>query len=211
MAKRITALLLVILLMAGILPSSVLAVEGYGDEDGVIALASSGGLLKITADRTRQIRWIGHSDAKLTFSYVDATGTSRGGWITAITCYKIDNVYAYCIEPCVESGSEYTEDETAAAWMTQLTANQRSAIALAMAYGYPNTEHPAASNPGAAGDSTLEYPLRTDLWQISERYAATQIIIWEILTGKRSAVAPYTCTDDSLYTSFYRTSISLSW
>lgn len=204
MAKRITAMLLVILLIAGIMPAAY-AAEGETDGEETIVLASSGETMKITADRTRQIQWIGHSDSKLSLSYVDATGTSRGGWITAITCYKVDNVYAYCIEPCVESASEYTEDESTAAWMTQLTANQRSAIALALAYGYPNMEHPAASSAGAAGDTTLEYPLRTDLWQISERYAATQIIIWEIVTGKRSAVAPYTCTDSSLYTSFYST------
>lgn len=205
MAKRITAMLLVILLLAGIMPR-VSATEEGSDGDEVIALSSDGENVKLTADRTRQIQWIGHSKDRLTFSYLDATGTRREGWMTAITCYKVGGVYAYCIEPCVESGSTYTEDEMAVAWMTRLTANQRNAIALALAYGYPNTEHPAASSPGAAGDSTLEYPLRTDLWQISERYAATQIIIWEIVTGKRLAVAPYTCTDDSLYKSFYRTS-----
>ena len=162
MAKRITAMLLVILLLAGIMPR-VSATEEGSDGDEVIALSSDGENVKLTADRTRQIQWIGHSKDRLTFSYLDATGTRREGWMTAITCYKVGGVYAYCIEPCVESGSTYTEDEMAVAWMTRLTANQRNAIALALAYGYPNTEHPAASSPGAAGDSTLEYPLRTDL------------------------------------------------
>ena len=204
MAKRITAMLLVILLIAGIMPAAYAAEEGADGEEAIV-LASTRGTVTVTVDRIRQIQWIGHSDAKLNLSYKDAKGVSRGGYMTAINVTKVDGVIAYCIEPCVEFGTKYTEDESIAAWMTQLTANQRSAIALAMAYGYPNTDHPAASSPGVAGDSSLEYPLRTDLWQNSERYAATQIIIWEIVTGKRSAVAPYTCTDSSLYTSFYST------
>ena len=204
MAKRITSLLLVILLLAGIMPC-VYATEEATDGEEAIVLASTRGTVTVTVDRNRQIQWIGHSDAKLNLSYKDAQGVTRGGYMTAVNVTKVDGVIAYCIEPCVEFGTKYTEDESIAAWMTQLTANQRSAIALAMAYGYPNTDHPAASSPGVAGDSSLEYPLRTDLWQISERYAATQIIIWEIVTGKRSAVAPYTCTDSSLYTSFYST------
>ena len=206
MARRITSMLLVILLLAGIIPSAFAAEGTVENEDEIVVLASSGKTVTITVDRNRQIQWIGHSDAKLNLSYQDATGTTRGGYMTAVNVTKVDGVIAYCIEPCVEFGSTYTEDEATAAWMTQLTANQRSAIALAIAYGYPNTDHPAASDPGVAGDTSLEYPLRTDLWQNAERYAATQIIVWEIVTGKRSAVAPYTCTDDSLYTSFYRTS-----
>lgn len=205
MARRITTMLLVILLLAGIMPSAF-AAEGTADGEEAIVLASAGSTVTITVDRNRQVQWIGHSDANLNLSYQDATGTTRGGYMTAVNVTKVDGVIAYCIEPCVEFGSTYTEDEAAAAWMSQLTANQRSAIALAMAYGYPNTEHPAASDAGVSGDTSLEYPLRTDLWQISERYAATQIIIWEIVTGKRSAVAPYSCTDDSLYTAFYCTS-----
>lgn len=174
-------------------------------EEAVLLLAT-GKTVKITTDRTRQIQWIGHSDARLTISYKDAQGTSHSGWMTAINKYTVDGVYAYCIEPAVELGDSYTEDEAAKAWATQLTKNQRTAIAAALAYGYPAQEFPAANPPGVAGDSSLEYPLRTDLWQVSEKYAATQIIVWEIVMGKRSATPPYTCTDKSLFESFYRTS-----
>ena len=174
-------------------------------EEAVLLLAT-GKTVKITTDRTRQIQWIGHTDARLTISYKDAQGTSHSGWMTAINKYTVDGVYAYCIEPAVELGDSYTEDEAAKAWANQLTKNQRTAIAAALAYGYPAQEFPAANPPGVAGDSSLAYPLRTDLWQVSEKYAATQIIVWEIVMGKRSATPPYTCTDKSLFESFYRTS-----
>lgn len=258
MAKRITCLLLVILLLAGIIPS-VLAAELSGDEalpgaepvetagdtspaessaetgytesltveetapessdaetlaenddsEAVAVLAADDGIslyssVAVSTDKSRQIRWIGHNNGHYDTSYYDAQGVHHTGYISAISIHRIDNKIAYCIQPTVTFGTSYTEDETDAAWMSQLTANQRMAIALAIAYGYPNMDYPAADPPGAAGDKTLESPLRTDLWQISERVAATQLIVWEIVMGKRAATAPYNCTDTSLFDSFYR-------
>lgn len=227
--QRFTAVFLVLLLMLSIIPASAFAAEPTDptadtneedtseptvestepeitvSDDGIMPLAT-GDSVTITSDHTRQIQWIGHSDARLTISYTDAQGTTHSGWMTAINKYLADGVYAYCIEPAVELGTSYTEDQATAAWATQLTADQRSAIALALAYGYPAQEFPAADPAGVAADRSLEYPLRTDLWQESEKYAATQIIIWEILMGKRSAVPPYDCTDSSLFESFYRIS-----
>lgn len=230
MEKRITSLILAVLLLAGLVPA-VLAVEEPSEpppdtlpegtvpeptppeesvldntssleQDGITTLAS----VPVSTDRTRQIQWVGHGNGRYNLTYKDAQGVSRGGYISSISIHRVDNKMAYCIQPAIEFGSTYTENAADAAWKTQLTSDQRTAIAAAIAYGYPNQDYPAASPPGAAGDSTLEYPLRTDLWQVSERYAATQIIVWEIVTGKREATPPYRCTDISILDAFYRKS-----
>lgn len=187
MKKRITSLILAVLLLAGLVPA-VLAVEEPSEppsdtepegtvpepalpeesappiesasENGITALAS----VPVSTDRTRQIQWVGHGNGRYNLTYRDAQGISRGGYISSISIHRVDNKMAYCVQPAVEFGASYTENAADAAWKTQLTSDQRSAIAAAIAYGYPNQDYPAASPPGAAGDSTLEYPLRTDLW-----------------------------------------------
>ena len=218
MTLRFTAAVLVLVLILAAIPGAVFATESArpattGPDETQPPVTESpeeplpragGTTVTMKGDRIRQIQWIGQSEGRVDIRYTDALGNTHSGWITAITAYKADGVYAYCIEPSVEMASEYTDNAAAKAWAQQLTEGQRAAIAAALAVGYPSRDFPAADPPGVAGASFLEYPLRTDLWQISERYAATQIIIWEIVLGKRSAEPPYACTDKSLFESFYR-------
>ena len=226
MAKRITSMLLVVLLLAGMIPSALAAELPGGEsaaetgqeesspeeethpeiskedaptENDSAALSSDDTIslytaVSVSTDSTRQIRWISHNDGQYDTSYYDAQGVHHTGYITAISIHRIDDKIAYCIQPTVEFGTSYTENAADSAWMSQLTASQRTAIAMAIAYGYPNMDYPAADPPGAAGDSSLEYPLRTDLWQISERVAATQLIVWEIVMGKRTPTPPNNTT-----------------
>ncbi len=88
---------------------------------------------------------------------------------------------AYCIDPPVAAGSSYDPNGSAEAW-TALSAGQRYAIALVLAYGYPNNEALSSVN------STPE-----------AKTVATQFLIWEIIMGYRHVEAPYDRTNSALY------------
>ncbi len=75
----------------------------------------------------------------------------------------------------------------------QLTEDQRQAIALAIAYGYPNCSYAAASRDGNTA-GIIE----------SEKLLATQTIVWEIVAGQRSAQAPYSCNSSTITSAFLR-------
>lgn len=102
----------------------------------------------------------------------------NGKPVNATNCtYLVQNgvsKIAYCIEPGVaitESAvnSGYTANEEIAAWEL-LNWDQKEAVALAIAYGYPTVsfDHLNAT--------------------VAEKYTATQLIIWEIILGDRNAV-----------------------
>lgn len=95
----------------------------------------------------------------------------------------------YCIEPAMHSvsGEKYTEADQANAWRKMPYA-LRGAMGLAMAYGYPFTALPTASDDTygqANGPAYIE----------TEKYYATQLIIWEFIVGYRSTSTPYRLTD----------------
>ncbi len=108
--------------------------------------------------------------------------------------------YAYCIQPGTPTAGSYMQDSNVNPW-TRLSENQRRAMGVVLALGFPETYHHDGfpEKPGRAeamGDSLA-------LWQKSEYYAATQIIIWEILRGERSATPPYTRTSSATLDQFY--------
>ena len=131
----------------------------------------------------------------------------------SLTIYGINPHYlggnvVFCLDPSSpsEEGAGYSQDTTNTLWMTALTAAQRNAIALAIAYGYPNLDYPIA----AGGD-------KTEIVAEAERIGATQVIIWEIVLGKRSATAPFACSDATLknsvgsnYPTFHQTYDAIS-
>lgn len=86
---------------------------------------------------------------------------------------------AYCVQPGIpiysdtSNGCDYSDVTVIDAWKG-LSASQRRAIALAMLYGYP---------------ASITYD---DYRDKRGAQFATQVIIWEIIYGYRSATAPFT-------------------
>ena len=96
---------------------------------------------------------------------------------------------AYCIEPDtgVYPGIDYGDGSDAGVsgdWKVHLTRNQQQAIGLVMLY------------------SALHHPDTLSSVESVEWEAATQIMIWEIVTGMRSSAAPYACMDTGLIDQF---------
>lgn len=118
--------------------------------------------------------------------YTDAQGTHHSAGYTWLAPYYLGGKPAFCIQPTVHvvSGTSYSQAEVDAAWENQLTEEQRQAIALAIAYGYPNCSYATASRDGNT--------------------AGIIEIVWEIVTGQRSAQAPYSCNSSTITSAFLR-------
>lgn len=132
----------------------------------------------------------GGSMQTFSFSYADgAAVTYRFG---GFCLHYVDGKIAYCIEPQVgtTTNTTYSGDvlDCSPYWKNKLTANQRKAISLILLYGAPNSLY--------SSNAYTEFGYE----------GATQILIWEIVMGLRSSVAPYTRTNSSLYTNFQHNS-----
>ncbi len=128
-------------------------------------------------------------DAIHTYHFTYADGTAATANLGGMCIHYVDGEIAYCIEPNVSSESDVTYTGTAGSestyWQTKLTAQQRQAISLVLLYGAPNYTNSAISK-----DTEFGYE------------GATQVLIWEIVMGLRSATAPYTRSDRQLYDTF---------
>ena len=144
-----------------------------------------------------------NTSGTMSFSYYSyLAGATKTASTQAIDYKTINGVVAYCIEPEMPSyGTNYTQAEQYSAWM-KLPRNMREAIGVAMAYGYPNFTLPNSTsydyaNEYGIGSSNYYAYLNT------EKYIATQLVIWELLAGIRSTAAPYGLTGSaSLRNSF---------
>lgn len=127
--------------------------------------------------------------------YTDTQGTHHCAGYTWLAPYYLGGKPAFCIQPTVHvvSGMSYSQAQVDEAWENQLTEDQRQAIALAIAYGYPNCSYATASQDGNTA-GIIE----------SEKLLATQTIVWEIVTGQRSAQAPYPCDSSTITSAFLR-------
>ena len=127
-------------------------------------------------------------DAIHTYHFTYADGTAATANLGGMCIHYVDGEIAYCIEPNVSSESDVTYTGTAGSestyWQTKLTAQQRQAISLVLLYGAPNYTNSA--------DKDTEFGYE----------GATQVLIWEIVMGLRSATAPYTRSDRQLYDTF---------
>lgn len=91
-----------------------------------------------------------------------------------------DGENAYCIEPGIRLNTGDTLEKDASVVWNNLGNEKQNAVNLALLYGAQ----------GSMGNlSGTE----------SEKVLATQMAIWEITTGCRSATAPYTQTDAKFY------------
>ena len=127
-------------------------------------------------------------DAIHTYHFTYADGTAATANLGGMCIHYVDGEIAYCIEPNVSSESDVTYTGTSGSestyWQTKLTAQQRQAISLVLLYGAPNYTNSA--------DKDTEFGYE----------GATQVLIWEIVMGLRSATAPYTRSDRQLYDTF---------
>ena len=106
---------------------------------------------------------------------------------------------AYCIQPGVHSDDSGSYVQGSSGCWYNLPASVQSAIALALACGYPSADYGTAS-----GDRNSSAIINAEKW------AATQAIIWELICEYRSAYtyddwgySPfYDCVDTSRYPTF---------
>ena len=114
-------------------------------------------------------------------------GTHKYGhyfYASAIAYHSMDDEPAYCIEPNTASiaGASYSgysgnSASSTSYWMYELDATQRCSIQKILAFGYPN---------------------RTYGYSWKAEYAATQVLIWEVIMRQRYGDIQ-NCSDYGLY------------
>ena len=128
------------------------------------------------------------------------SATSSLGSGSALYHVKYANgTVAYCIQPGVHSDDSGSYVQGSSGCWYNLPASVQSAIALALACGYPSADYGTAS-----GDRNSSAIINAEKW------AATQAIIWEFICEYRSAYtyddwgySPfYDCVDTSRYPTF---------
>ena len=128
------------------------------------------------------------------------SATSSLGSGSALYHVKYANgTVAYCIQPGVYSDDSGSYVQGSSGCWYNLPASVQSAIALALACGYPSADYGTAS-----GDRNSSAIINAEKW------AATQAIIWELICEYRSAYtyddwgySPfYDCVDTSRYPTF---------
>ena len=128
------------------------------------------------------------------------SATSSLGSGSALYHVKYANgTVAYCIQPGVHSDDSGNYVQGSSGCWYNLPASVQSAIALALACGYPSADYGTAS-----GDRNSSAIVNAEKW------AATQAIIWELICEYRSAYtyddwgySPfYDCVDTSRYPTF---------
>ena len=128
------------------------------------------------------------------------SATSSLGSGSALYHVKYANgTVAYCIQPGVHSDDSGSYVQGSSGCWYNLPAPVQSAIALALACGYPSADYGTAS-----GDRNSSAIINAEKW------AATQAIIWELICEYRSAYtyddwgySPfYDCVDTSRYPTF---------
>ena len=128
------------------------------------------------------------------------SATSSLGSGSALYHVKYANgTVAYCIQPGVHSDDSGRYVQGSSGCWYNLPASVQSAIALALACGYPSADYGTAS-----GDRNSSAIINAEKW------AATQAIIWELICEYRSAYtyddwgySPfYDCVDTSRYPTF---------
>ena len=92
----------------------------------------------------------------------------------------VDGDTAFCIQPGVPLHTGDTLRESSSATWDALSSSQKRAVGLALLYGYQGNR----GNLSGSDD---------------EKWVATQTLVWEFVTGCRSAEAPYTQHDTTVY------------
>ena len=110
-------------------------------------------------------------------------------YTSEIAYHTIDGVDSYCIEPNTTSlggqyYTSYTADEASSSsyWKLELDDLQQSHIQKILAFGYPQVDYG---------------------YSRQVQYAATQVLIWEVVSHSRYNTDIKSCTDYGLYRNVY--------
>ena len=157
------------------------------DNGGVMLLGGGGTMGKstcVTFSAYQSSRWKCHRyEVDGSHSYGHYFYTSE------IAYHTIDGVDSFCIEPNTSSlngqyYSSYTAEEASSSsyWKLELDDLQRSHIQKILAFGYPQVDYG---------------------YSRQVQYAATQVLIWEVVSHSRCNTDIKSCSDYGLYSNVY--------
>jgi uncharacterized surface anchored protein len=119
------------------------------------------------------------------------TGSHSSGhyfYATSIAYHTVDGELTYCVEPNVTSlsgqyysGYQANSAASSSYWMLELDSTQRSYIQQILAFGYPSIDRGYSKQV---------------------QYAATQTLIWEVVSKVRYS-SIQSCTNSGLYSKIY--------
>lgn len=114
-------------------------------------------------------------------------GHYAGGKGENINRIFADKEAAFCIQPGVELHSGNQLKESSSDTWKALSANKKKAVGLALLYGYSGNK----KNLKGSDD---------------EKWTATQVLIWEFVTGCRKATGAYKKNDKTIYSLYFGSS-----
>ncbi len=157
------------------------------DNDGLMLLGGGGTMGKSTC-----VTFVAYQSARWKCHRYEVDGSHSYGhyfYTSEIAYHTIDGVDSYCIEPNTTSlgGQYYTsytaeEASSSSYWKLELDDLQRSHIQKILAFGYPQVDYG---------------------YSRQVQYAATQVLIWEVVSHSRYNADIKSCTDYGLYRNVY--------
>ena len=157
------------------------------DNGGVMLLGGGGAMGKSTC-----VTFAAYQSARWKCHRYEVDGSHSYGhyfYTSEIAYHTIDGVDAYCIEPNTSSlggqyYSSYTADEASSSsyWKLELDDLQRSHIQKILAFSYPQVDYG---------------------YSRQVQYAATQVLIWEVVSHSRYNTDIKSCSDYGLYRNVY--------
>ena len=157
------------------------------NDDGIMLLGGGGTMGKSTC-----VTFAAYQSARWKCHRYEVDGSHSYGhyfYTSEIAYHTIDGVDAFCIEPNTTSlgGQYYTsyaaeEAGSSSYWKLELDDLQRSHIQKILAFGYPQADYG---------------------YSRQVQYAATQVLIWEVVSHSRVNADIKSCTDYGLYRNVY--------
>ena len=157
------------------------------DNGGVMLLGGGGAMGKSTC-----VTFAAYQSARWKCHRYEVDGSHSYGhyfYTSEIAYHTIDGVDSYCIEPNTTSlgGQYYTsytaeEASSSSYWKLELDDLQRSHIQKILAFGYPQVDYG---------------------YSRQVQYAATQVLIWEVVSHSRYNADIKSCSDYGLYRNVY--------
>lgn len=114
-------------------------------------------------------------------------GHYAGGKGENINRIFADKEAAFCIQPGVELHSGNQLKESSSDTWKALSANKKKAVGLALLYGY------SGNNKNLKGSD-------------DEKWTATQVLVWEFVTGCRKATGAYKRSEKTIYSLYFGSS-----
>ena len=157
-------------------------------DNGSVMLLGGGG----TMGKSTCVTFAAYQSARWKCHRYEVDGSHSYGhyfYTSEIAYHTIDGVDSYCIEPNTTSlgGQYYTsytaeEASSSSYWKLELDDLQRSHIQKILAFGYPQVDYG---------------------YSRQVQYAATQVLIWEVVSHSRYNADIKSCSDYGLYRNVY--------